>query len=580
MLSSLKTLIGEKINQFYLIILLNIAAIFFELLSLASIPFFIGSIFNPEIIIDNFYNFKLDNLLKFNLKNNDLFIYSSIFLVLSFTLKNFFLIFIYIFQDTFLKNIKINLEKKIFSYYLTSSYINQLRNNPAGILRNINDEVMFFYNYVNYLFLFTREVFTLLLIFAIFSFTNFKAALFITIILSIIIFFYLKFVKPIVKKRALKNQFLRKKIAQIILETFRSIQDIKIYKKESFVNDIFLNNAKKLEHNHYIFSIISKLPRIILEIVVVILGLVSVIFILNTEVKFNNQILPLLALFVIGMVRFIPAFNSVTVSINYLKIFKASVLLLSSELKYLFNNERKSKKLNNDFQKTSKNKSYLYLDKIEFEYNKDRPIFSKILNIKIKKGKKIAIMGKSGSGKSTLLHIITGLLNPKKGNVFFEGKNIKTLDKNWNSKIAYVSQNIFLFNSSIVNNITMYEKKNMINYKRLKLALKISNLDKTINNLKNGIETIIGVDGLNFSGGEKQRIAIARAVYKFPEILILDEFTSAIDDETKNLIIKRLFSIFNKKNIILITHDTKVAYKCDDLYYLNKGYLEIKKNIK
>ena len=579
MLSDLKTLLGEKINRFYLIILLNITAIFFELLSIASIPFFIGSIFNPEIIINNFYNLNLDKLLKFNLKNEDIFVYSSIFLVLSFTLKNFFLIFIYIFQDTFLKDIKINLEKKIFNYYLTSSYINQLRNNPAGILRNINDEVMNFYNYINYLFLFTREIFTLILIFAIFSFTNFKAALFITIILSIIIFFYLKFVKPTVKKRATKNLFFRKKIAQIILETFRSIQDIKIYKKESFVNDIFQNNAKKLEHNHYIFSIISKLPRIILEVIVVILGLISVIFILNTEIKFNNQILPLLALFVIGMVRFIPAFNSVTVSINYLKVFKASVLLLSSELKYLFNNERKNKKLNYDFQKNSKNKSYLYLDKIEFEYNKDKPIFSKILNLQIKKGKKIAIMGKSGSGKSTLLHIITGLLNPKKGNVFFEGKNIKTLDKNWNSKISYVSQNIFLFNSSIINNITMYEKKNMINYKRLKLSLKISNLDKTINNLKNGIETIIGVDSLNFSGGEKQRIAIARAVYKFPEILILDEFTSAIDDETKNIIIKGLFSIFNKKNIILITHDTKVANKCDQLYYLKEGYLKIK-NIK
>ena len=185
-------------------------------------------------------------------------------------------------------------------------------------------------------------------------------------------------------------------------------------------------------------------------------------------------------------------------------------------------------------------------------------------------------MGKSGSGKSTLLHIITGLLNPKKGNIFFQGKNIRTLDKDWKSKIAYVSQNIFLFNSSIINNITMYEKKNIINKKRLKLALKISNLDKTINNLKNGIETIIGVDSLNFSGGEKQRIAIARAVYKLPEILILDEFTSAIDDETKNIIIKGLFSIFNKKNIILITHDTKVAKKCDQLYYLNEGYLKIK----
>ena len=113
MLSDLKTLLGEKINRFYLIILLNITAIFFELLCLASIPFFVGSIFNPEIIIDNFFNLNLDNFLKFNLKNEDLFIYSSIFLHASFTLKNFFLIFIYIFQDTFLKNIKINLEKNL-----------------------------------------------------------------------------------------------------------------------------------------------------------------------------------------------------------------------------------------------------------------------------------------------------------------------------------------------------------------------------------------------------------------------------------------------------------------------------------
>ena len=579
MLSDLKTLLGEKINRFYIVILLNITAIFFELLSLASIPFFIGSIFNPEIIINNFYNLNLDNLLKFNLKNEDLFIYSSTFLVLAFTLKNFFLVFIYIFQDSFLKNIKINIEKKIFRYYLTSSYVDHIRNNPAGILRNINDEVMFFYNYVNYIFLFTREVFTLLLIFIIFSLTNLEASLFIIIILSIIIFFYVKFVKPIIKKRSFKNQFFRKKIAQIILETFRSIQDIKIYNKESFVDNIFQNNIKKLEHNQYLFSIISKLPRVILEIIVVMLGLISVIFILNTEADLSKHVLPLLAIFTIGMVRFIPAFNSVTVSINYIKIFKASVQLLSSELMYYHHNEKKSKKINNDFQKYSKNKSFLYLDKMQFEYNKNNPIFSKNINLEIKKGKKVAIMGKSGSGKSTLLHIITGLLNPKKGNIFFQGKNIRTLNKEWKSKIAYVSQNIFLFNSSIINNITMYEKKNIINKKRLKLALKISNLDKTINNLKNGIETIIGVDSLNFSGGEKQRIAIARAVYKFPEILILDEFTSAIDEETKDIIIKGLFSIFNKKNIILITHDTKVAKKCDQLYRLNEGYLKIK-NIK
>ncbi len=578
MFFELKTLLDEKINKFYLIIFLNVIIIFFELLCLASIPLFVGSIFNPDVILSNFYQLGLDEFLKFKLKQEDIFFYSSIFLVGTFLLKNLFLIFIYIFQDSFLKNIKISIERKIFRYYLNSPYISQIRNNPSGILRNINDEVLFFYNYVNHLFLFTREIFTLLLIFTIFSFTDLKASILITLILSIIIFLYLKFVKPTIEKRSFKNQFLRKKIAQIILETFRSIQDIKIYKKENFVDDIFDNNVKKLEHNHFLFSIISKLPRIILEIIVVILGLTSVIFILNNEVQLDNQVLPLLALFVIGMVRFIPAFNSVTVSINYLKIFKASVILLSSELRYFKNNENKLKRYRKDFKKNSNNKNYIYLDKIQFEYKKNEPIFLKTINLEIKKGKKIAIMGKSGSGKSTLLHLITGLLNPSKGNIFFNGKNIQILKNNWNSKISYVSQNIFLFNSSILNNITMYERKNTIDKKKLILALKISNLDKTIKKLKNGIETIIGVDSINFSGGEKQRIAIARAVYKFPDVLILDEFTSAIDDETKNVILKGLFSIFKRKNIIIITHDEKVANKCDQLYELNNSILKIKNN--
>ena len=578
MFFELKTLLDEKINKFYLIIFFNVIIIFFELLCLASIPLFVGSIFNPDVILSNFYQFGLDEFLKFKLKQEDIFFYSSIFLVGTFLLKNLFLIFIYIFQDSFLKNIKISIERKIFRYYLNSPYFSHIRNNPSGILRNINDEVLFFYNYVNHLFLFTREIFTLLLIFTIFSFTDLKASILITLILSIIIFLYLKFVKPTIEKRSFKNQFLRKKIAQIILETFRSIQDIKIYKKENFVDDIFDNNVKKLEHNHFLFSIISKLPRIILEIIVVILGLTSVIFILNNEVQLDNQVLPLLALFVIGMVRFIPAFNSVTVSINYLKIFRASVILLSSELKYFKNNENKLKRYRKDFKKNSNNKNYIYLDKIQFEYKKNEPIFLKTINLEIKKGKKIAIMGKSGSGKSTLLHLITGLLNPSKGNIFFNGKNIQILKNNWNSKISYVSQNIFLFNSSILNNITMYERKNTIDKKKLILALKISNLDKTIKKLKNGIETIIGVDSINFSGGEKQRIAIARAVYKFPDVLILDEFTSAIDDETKNVILKGLFSIFKRKNIIIITHDEKVANKCDQLYELNNSILKIKNN--
>lgn len=574
MLSNLKILFEHKIKSFYFVLGLNVTSLFFELLCLISIPFFVTSIFNPELVIEklNFYN--LNNLLYLDSQN--LIYFSILFVVSSFLLKNFFLIFILIYQGKLLKHVKISLEKKVFNYYIDLPFKHHSKNNPANILRSINDEVMGFYNYAYHYLLFVKEIFTLILIFIIFSITNLNASLVISLFFLILIFFYVKYIKPIIKIRASNNQTFRKNMSQSIIESFKAVQDIKIYNKEKYVKKIFLNNVYNFENNHFIFGLISKLPRVVLEIISVFVGLIFIIFILNSGISLNSELLSILALFAIGIIRFIPAFNAVAVSLNYLKIFKVSVKLLVNELKKFYELEKENKLFNTDYIRKIKNKSYLYLKNVSYDYEANSSFKIKPFSIQIKKGKKIALIGKTGSGKSTFNYLLIGLLKPKTGNIFYNGTNIHEIDKKWKNKIGYVSQNIFLFNTSIKNNIILFNDNKSIDEIKLKKALKIANLEEKIKTLNYGTNSGVGIDGLNLSGGERQRVAIARAIYKDPEILVLDEFTSAIDNKTKTKILNQLFSVFKKKTIILITHDSSIARKCDEIYSVSNGIFQKK----
>ena len=157
MFSNLKILFEHKIKSFYFVLILNVISLIFEFLCLVSIPLFVSSIFNPEVLLDkyNFYNLK--DIINLNLNNDNIVNFSIFFLVLSFLLKNFFLIYVYIYEGKLLKEAKINLERRIFNYYIKTPFIYHTKNNPANILRSINDEVVGFYNYSYHIFIFVRE---------------------------------------------------------------------------------------------------------------------------------------------------------------------------------------------------------------------------------------------------------------------------------------------------------------------------------------------------------------------------------------------------------------------------------------
>ena len=195
------------------------------------------------------------------------------------------------------------------------------------------------------------------------------------------------------------------------------------------------------------------------------------------------------------------------------------------------------------------------------------------INLNIKSGEMIGIIGESGSGKTTLVDIILGLISPDEGSILYNSKNFKENLNLWRSQIAYLPQESFMINDSIIKNITLGADQENINYPLIDSLLKEIKLSKLIESLPMGINSNIGERGMKLSGGQKQRVAIVRALYFQKNILFLDESTSSLDQETEGKILDYLVSHKRKKTIIIITHKYTSLKYCDKIYEVKNGSL-------
>ena len=179
---------------------------------------------------------------------------------------------------------------------------------------------------------------------------------------------------------------------------------------------------------------------------------------------------------------------------------------------------------------------------INFKYNDVDKLALSNLNLKIKAGSKVGIIGKSGAGKSTFIDLILGLLKPTNGKILVDGKNISENITSWQSQIGYVPQDVYLLDDTIKNNIIFSSNNNEVNLNYLNKILEITRLESLIKDNLNGIETFVGDKGARLSGGQKQRIGIARALFNNPKVIIFDEATSSLDIDNENKIIGNFFN--------------------------------------
>jgi ATP-binding cassette, subfamily B, bacterial PglK len=530
-----------------------------DIISLGSLPILVGSLLNEDFINDN--NFEFLGSFRFYLSFDRIF-YFVFFIFLFKAILN--LIFL-IYQTYFYRDLYSNLSSKLFKHYLFEKYLVINKYSTSILIRNLINEVNLVIEYLKTYVNFFKEILFFLIIFIGCIFLNWKITLIVFSLFLVFVLLFSLIFKSYLTEMSILLQVFREKQLQIINQTFRAIQDIKVSLIENFISKSYKQNVKKRYSLESTMQIIASSPRIILEFLVVGSLLIFMIYILKNNYS-NDKIIGVLSLVTIISVRFIPTFNIIMSSLAKFKSLTASINLLSKEF------ERKNFEYIKEKVNLINFKKNIKFENLNFSY--DDALILKSLNLSINKGDFIGIYGKSGSGKSTLLNILSGLINSKEGYFNVDDQPITSKNiLNWFNTISYVPQNNFIFDDSIKNNICLFIDENEIDQKLLEKSIYCSALE----DLGIDINTFMcGEGGKYLSFGQKQRLAIARAIYQNKSIIILDECTSNLDDNTEQKIIQRFKIHLSEKTGIIVSHKFSSLKLCNKIFEMKEGNLNKK----
>jgi ABC-type bacteriocin/lantibiotic exporter with double-glycine peptidase domain len=544
---------------------ISLVILFFLILSTIFLEFFSIGVVVPVImaLLDkNYLLTKLKDLNYFNfaLKNFDsdqILILLLIITLIVYTLKNFFLYLSIRYQNLILMRIKNFFSNMLYKKYILADYQFYFSNNTANILRNLseaNNISLIIQSILNLI----SEIFLLIFLFILLFFINYKIS--ISIFIFFIGFSYLLYFLYKIKiyNWTRERQLIESKLNQVTIESISSIKEIKIYGVIDYFIRIFNNLTSRYNLLANRIDNTQQIPRILIE-VIMIYSLIAIIFYLFSQNKSNLEIISFLSFFALISLRAVPAITRITASFQRLRAAQATTDFLINEINQITINS------NNPFRFSGNNFCLfknLEIKNLSFSY-KDNFILDQ-LSFKINKNEIFGIFGKSGSGKSTLLNLILGLLKPNHGSILFNGKNIESEKINFRSTVGYVPQNVFLLEDSILNNVAFGVNENEIDIKKALHTIQLSGLSNYVDSLTSKTSTIIGENGILISGGQKQRLGIARALYKSSELLILDEATSSLDEEAEKSIFKILISLKKSTTIIFISHNTELKKICDN----------------
>jgi len=560
---------NQKGNEIYYFIFFNILSIFFETFSIALIPIFIAYIIKPEFI-----SYIPIDQVRIYIEN--LGYITSIYLgvlvfVIIFTLRNMFNYFLIKYQLKLQVNFNYQIKKMFFSLYLFSPFELLNNYNLSEILNNVEEQTT---DYVSNFFLIIKFGKDILLFFSIFFllfYADYLSTLVVMAILTIVLLLYIHFFRK--KMQLIGEQLLRTKglLFKWINQSLGMIKEIKVSRKENLVIEKFLANVSLFEEAKMKLNLIQAIPSIIFEIIFVLLILTAVVIVVSVDVI---SMLPVLSLYVVASVRLLPIVSKFGSYITSLKSSYPSVSLLNNEMKKLEESSNKNQKeelenIQNDISLNDK----ISLKELCFQYKKINKRVLDEINLEINKTDIVVFVGKTGSGKSTIINLISGLLVPTKGVILADGKNINTNLSKWQKKIGLLTQHNYLLDDTIQNNIVFLHGENDLNNEKLDQCIKLSGLDDLIKELPNGLDTIVGDKGNLLSSGQIQRIALARVLYKDPEILILDEFTSALDQDTEKSILQNIKKYQSEKNrtVIIISHKLGPLKYCNKIVLLKEG---------
>ena len=568
----LKILLSKDLFKIYLLFFASLLSTLLEVVSIGSIPVFVMIITDLDLI---FSKISQIHYLKFilNFEHSKVVIFASIALMFIFLFKNLYLFLLLFFQGKLIMRLRAKTSNNIFSHYISWPYEKFINRNPAIVIRTIESDIGNTFNYIQSLLMLVRESLILISLFLLLIFANpFISSISILSLGIPVLFFYYFYRNKLKVKGKLLQIELGKKL-KIINQSLGSFKELKIMRRENF----FLNNFQEINLNSEKLSffsyIITSTPRLFLE-VTALLSVVVVSAILYIIENNTQSIIPLISLLSVTAIRLIPALSVITTSLTTLRFKRPSFELIVDEIKELKKSLELQSKQNlnkENYNKKFEFNNQISLENISFSYFDVSKVAVENINFKVKKGSKVGIIGRSGSGKSTLVDLILGLLKPQKGEIYLDNYKIDEVSERWQSQVGYIQQDIYLLDDTIKNNISFGIEKDKIDEKLINKVVTIAQLEKFINSLPNRLDTIVGNRGIKISGGERQRIAIARALYNNPQVIILDEATSALDIYNENKILNEINENLSDKTMIVISHRNNTVKNCDTIFVMENG---------
>ncbi len=562
-----KILFNKKKETFFLLFG-SISIGFLESISVGILIPFFDILFSQKSNFENSLGISkyILNLVS-NYDFNKIIIILSSLIILIFIIKNIFVIIINYLNLYILTNIQNDLHQIVLHIYHNKDYEEIQNIKSSDILRDIISEPKNIIGFITACLGIVVEIFIILILVSLIIFTKTSVVISVGLILicALIIFF-------LSSNKLKKYGQVRFKSAsnaiQSIVDPFTNIAEVKILKLQNFFIKLFsMANIKSMRTQQNL-SFFQSLNRSFFEIFFIFLIFITLIILANDS-KFNlYDVLPTYASLLVISLRIAP-------SVNKLLTFFQSLGFLSKSMdhfSYIINNKAnlKSNNENSILLKDFKNFS---LKNVDFKYKDNNSMIIRNLNLDIKKGEKIAIFGESGSGKSTLGKIISGLLQPTSGNVFFNNVQSTFFSCRWGNKLGYIPPQSFLWEGTLLNNITLDFYSDKFDKVKLDYVIRVCKLEDVISNLEEKIFSKIKDGGSNFSSGQIQRVAIARYLYNNPDFLILDEATNALDKNMQKEILLEILKI-KQMTVLAISHDPQVITGFPKIYKFFNGNIK------
>lgn len=552
------------------LVALMVGSAVLEVFGVGAIPAFVGLIVSPEMLTEHPPLDRIVPALGIE-SQRELLVWGVGGLIVIFAVKNGFLVFNYYWQKRFIADRRVHFARRLVDAYMNAPYTFHLTRNTSELIRNVERETS----------LIAGQVLTPILEVATRALIMIAVLIFLLVaepgitIVWLLLFGLLaaagvKALSRRLERLGLEEQHHRQRVVQRLTEGFGSIKESRILNREGFfadaINHSILRMAEAIRFKQFTTSAVPPLTELF-----AVAGLAAIAATLMFLGRPTETILVTLALFAVGLVRLRETVSAAMAHLTNLRYNIVAVDPVYADLTAL---EEVSRPPPIGSEPRALRRS-IELDDVTFRYDTDEPYALEDIRLSIPAGGAVAFVGGTGAGKSTLVDLILGLLTPERGVIRVDGEDIHDGRlRDWQRRIGYVPQSIYLLDDTIRRNIALGIEDHEIDSGRLVAAVRAAQLERLLERLPEGLETMIGEAGVRLSGGERQRIGIARALYHDPDVLIMDEATSALDNTTERAIIEAVEALKGQRTIIMIAHRLSTVRNCDTLFFLNEGRIE------